>query len=47
LADEIEKVISTKNSLKLMDENAKKLAHNEFNRSDLSLSWVNWVLYGK
>jgi hypothetical protein len=47
LADEIEKVISTKNLLKLMGENAKKLAHKEFNRSDLSLSWVNWVIYGK
>jgi glycosyltransferase involved in cell wall biosynthesis len=46
LADEIEKVISTKNSLKLMGENAKKLAHKEFNRSDLSLSWVNWVFFG-
>jgi hypothetical protein len=46
LADEIEKVISTKNSLKLMGENAKKLAQKEFKRSDLSLGWVNWWLYG-
>jgi hypothetical protein len=47
LAVEIEKVISTKKSLKLMGENGKKLAHKEFNRADLSLSWVNLVLYGK
>ena len=29
-----------------MGENAKKLAHKEFNRSDLSLRWVKWVFLG-
>jgi glycosyltransferase involved in cell wall biosynthesis len=47
LANEIEKVLSARTSLKLMGINAKKLAHKEFNRSELSLRWVNWVFFGK
>lgn len=47
LANEIENVLSVRTSLKLMGINAKKLAHKEFNRSELSLRWVNWVFFGK
>lgn len=45
-ADKIEYLLNNRDILRSMGNNARELAQKEFNRSDLSSSWVNWVFYG-
>ena len=43
-ADALETAASDRSQLELMGVNARSLAENSFNRRDLALKWVDWVI---